>query len=213
MNFVQPTKHINPHDYHHIVSIGTKCSTATTLSKLHIYKQSFPFDYIPTTPRLILKYLHDTSDFYPEKNVVRTKDDVWFGHFDINEKYEETIQTFERRFSRLLDILKNKKKILFVYTSESDIYNEMGNRYNDNYNELCKIENYIKETYNYDNFTILAVHINKTFADTNNILNYTINVDDCYLSDDMSTHNEETCNKYGETLILLMQDIFKIKNY
>ena len=55
----------------------------------------------------------------------------------------ETIETFKRRFVRLFDLLKNKKKILFVYTTEADIYNEMNNRYYDNYNQLSKIVVYI----------------------------------------------------------------------
>ena len=52
------------------------------LRELNIYKESFPFDYIPTTPHLILKYLQKQDDFYPEKGVVRTRDQVWFGHYE-----------------------------------------------------------------------------------------------------------------------------------
>jgi len=92
------------------------------LKDLNIYKDSYPFDYIPTTPSLILKYLQNQDDFYPKKNVIRTNDCVWFGHFDINNKYIETIDTFKRRFERLFSLLQNKKKILFVYTSEADVY-------------------------------------------------------------------------------------------
>jgi len=179
------------------------------LKELNLYKQSFPFDSVPTTPSLILKYLQDTTDFFPKKNTIRTNDKVWFGHFDLNEKYQETIQTLQRRFNRLFDILKNKSKILFVYTSEADVYNEMGNRYNDNYNELCKIEQYIKETYKYEDFTILAIHTNKSYNNTKNILNYTINVPEIYLSDDMSTHNDKTCRMYRKILELLMKRIFQ----
>lgn len=195
-------------DYAAVVSIGNKCPTAMTLQALHLYKESFPFDFIHTTPRLILKYLKDTTEFFPQKNVVRTKDDVWFGHFNINEKYDETIQTFQRRFERLLTLLKTQKKVLFVYTSEADVYNEMGNRYNDNYGDLCAIVEYIKATYGYDNFTIAAIHMNKSYADTKNIINYTITVPDAFLSDDMSTHIEPVFSKYRKTLELIMKDIF-----
>jgi hypothetical protein len=194
-------------DYEYIVSIGNKCPTAIVLRELGLYRESFPFDFIPTTPKLILKYLRENTEFFPEKNVVRTKDDVWFGHFDINEEYEQTIQTFKRRFERLFNILKNKKRILFVYTSEADVYNEMGNRYNDNYGDLLKIVDYIKETYDYDDFKILAIHTNKSFNNTKNIINYTINIADNYLSDDMSTHTEETVNIYRKILKSLIKDI------
>lgn len=211
MNYLPPTQFLNYNDYEFIVSIGNKCPTAMYLRELNIYKESFPFDYIPTTPYLILKYLQNQDDFYPEKNIVgRTSDNVWFGHFDLNEKYNETIETFRKRFERLFNILENKKKILFVYTSEADVYNEMNNRYNDNYNQLCKIVDYLIETYKYDNFKLLCIHTNKSFADTNNIVNFTINVPDNYMSDDMSTHTGETIDQYRNLLKNLFKDIFQI---
>jgi hypothetical protein len=49
----------------------------------------------------------------------------------------------------------------------------MNNRYNDNYSYLCKIKNYIKKKYNYDKFTILSIHMNKSFKNTKNMINYT----------------------------------------
>jgi len=210
MNYLPPTQFLNYNDYEFIVSIGNKCPTAIILRELNLYKQSFPFDYIPTTPYLILKYLQNQNDFYPEMDKVRTSDNVWFGHFDLNEKYTETIETFKRRFDRLFNLLNNKNKILFVYTSEADVYNEMNNRYNDNYNDLCKIVEYLIETYKYDDFKLLCIHTNKSFDDTNNIVNFTINVPDNYMSDNMSTHTKETCNEYRNTLKNLFKDIFQI---
>jgi hypothetical protein len=210
MNYLERDIFIDFNEYDYIVSIGNKCPTTMILKDLNIYKESFPFDYIPTTAQLILKYLKNQKDFYPMKNVIRNNDNVWFGHFNINDKYDETIDTFKRRFTRLFDILQTKKKILFVYTSEADVYNEMNNRYNDNYNELLKIVDYIIETYKYNNFKILCIHTNKSFIDTDNIINYTINVPDNYLSDDMSTHTKENFTKYRNTLENLMKKIFKI---
>lgn len=207
MNYLPPTQFLNYNDYEFIVSIGNKCATAIYLRGLNIYKQSFPFDYIPTTPHLILKYLQNQTDFYPEKNIVRTRDNVWFGHFDINEKYNETIETFKKRFERLFNLLENKKKILFVYTSEADVYNEMNNRYNDNYNDIIQFRDYIIDTYNNNNFTILSIHTNKSYEDTNNIINYTINVDDKYLSNNMETHTPSIFNMYRDVLELILTDI------
>jgi hypothetical protein len=210
MDYLKPNKFINVEEYDYVVSIGNKCPTAMILRDLNIYKDAFPFDYIPTTPTLILKYLQDQTDFYPTKNVIRTADDVWFGHFNINDEYDKTIQTFNRRFRLLFNILQNKKRILFVYTSEADVYNEMNNRYNDNYNDLSQIVNYITETYKYDNFTILSIHTNKSFSDTKNIINYTINVPDNFLSDDMSSHTDNTTSNYRHVLKNLIKEIFKI---
>jgi hypothetical protein len=207
-DYVKPSTHININDYDHVISLGNKCPTTMILRDLNLYKESFPFDFIPTSPCLILKYLKDTSTFFPEKNKVYNNDNVWFGHFNINDKYDETILTFQRRFERLFEILENKKKILFIYSSEADIYNELGNRYNDNYNDLCKIIDYIKNTYNYNDFSLVAIHTNKNYTNTDNILNYTINVPTNYLSDDMSTHNQPTTSKYRAILKLLMTEIF-----
>jgi hypothetical protein len=211
MNYLPPTKFVNYNDYEFIVSIGNKCPTAISLSELNIYKHSFPFDYIPTTPYLILKYLQNQNDYYPEKDIVRTNDNVWFGHFDINENYDETITTFKRRFERLFDILTSKKKILFVYTSEADVYNEMNNRYNDNYNDIIQLRDYIIDTYNNNNnFTILAIHTNKSYEDIPNIINYTINVDDQYLSDNKETHLPSIFNIYRSVLESLVKNIFNL---
>jgi hypothetical protein len=182
------------------------------LRELNIYKESFPFDYIPTTPKLILKYLKNNELFFPDKNTIYNKDMVWFGHFDFINNYETLIETFQRRFTRLYDILANKKKILFVYTSEADVYNEMNNRYNDNYNDLVEIKDYILNTYKYSDFTILAIHTNKEYDDTNNIINYTINVESKYLSDNKETHIPDVYNQYRDVLYLLLKNIFNIES-
>jgi hypothetical protein len=209
MNFVAPTKYINIDEYEYVVSIGNKCPTTMILRELNIYREAFPFDYIPTTAGLILKYLQNQSEFYPLRGVIRTRDNVWFGHYNINDKYDDTIETFKKRFIRLFDILKNKKKILFVYTSEADVYNEMNNRYNDNYDNLLKIVTYLTETYKYNNFKLLCINTNKTFDDTDNIVNYRINVPIIYCSDDMSTHIDSVYSQYRSVLKNLLKQILK----
>jgi Putative papain-like cysteine peptidase (DUF1796) len=207
-----PSVHIDLSKYDAIISIGNKCPTAMTLRKLNIYKEAYPFDCIPTTPKLILKYLKNQEDFFPSKNVVSTADGVWFGHYNIDEKYEETIETLKRRFTRLLNALEEKKKILFVYTSEADFYNEMGNRYNDNYAELLNIQEYIKNKYKYDNFSILAIHTNKQYSNTEGIFNFTMHVDDGLCSDNGETHHLEICIVYRDILKSLLAHIFGVPN-
>lgn len=210
MNYGKPNKLLNKTDYDAIVSIGNKCPTAIILRKLNLYNESFPFDYIPTTPNLILKYLQDETFFYPQKGEILNADNVWFGHFNVNELYNETITTFKRRFARLFDLLQNKKKILFVYTSEADIYNEMNNRYNNNYSDIQKIVDFIIDKYSYNNFKVLCIHTNKSFEDTQNIINYKINVPDKYLSDDMSTHTADIYLIYRDKLTNYIKEIFLI---
>ena len=117
---------------------------------------------------------------------------------------------FKRRFARLFTALEEKKKILFVYTTEADVYNEMGNRYNDNYAELVNIRDYIKTKYEYDNFTILAIHTNKVYENTENIINFTINVDAHFCSDNMESHVAQVWDPYRELLKKILQMIFRI---
>jgi Putative papain-like cysteine peptidase (DUF1796) len=207
MNYEEPQETLDPKIYDVIVSIGNKCPTAMVLKEMSLYGHSYPFDSIPTTPSLVLKYLQDQGEFYPCKNAERTEDGVWFGHFDLDSGYATTLKTFRRRFQRLFTALQERKRILFVYTSEADMYNEMGNRYLNNFEELVKIQKYIETTYKYSDFTILAIHTNKTYESTQCIRNFTIHVDDSYLSDDMSTHIPEICDIYRKKLKELLAKI------
>jgi len=210
MNYDEINTQIDPLDYDAIVSIGNKCPTAMILRDLNIYRESFPFDYIPTTPKLILKYLKNPLEFYPGKNEIITIDQVWFGHFDLITQYGTTVETFKRRFDRLFDLLENKKRILFVYTSEADIYNEMNNRYNDNHGDLLKLREYIIETYKITDFLILAIHTNKIYENEPNLVNYTIHVDEKYMSDNKETNVPEVFNPYRNVLKTLLGMIFMV---
>ena len=208
MNFVESPVRINPKDYDEIISLGNRCATTMMLRELGVYKQSYPFDYVPSTPDLILKWMKDSSTFYPERGIVRTKDGVWFGHFNVTTNYDETILTFKKRFNRLIDALRAKKKILFVYSSEADIFNELGNRYNRNYDTLLKIRKYIMDEYGYSNFTIIAVHVNKKYSSFSNIVNLTINVPPSLLSDNMETHRDDITHEYKQELKRALSQVF-----
>ncbi len=205
MSFIKANKTITLADYSHIVSIGNKCATAMMLRKLGVYKESYPFDFIPTQPHLILKYIKDFTEFLPAQNNIRNTDGVWFGHYNVKEDYEQTVLKFKRRIKRLYNILNSSDKILLVYSTEADVYNEMNSRYNDNYQSLINLSNYLKLNFN-ATCKIVAIHVNKSFEDTADIINYTINVDDNHLSDNMETHVPSTFNLYRDTL----RDVFKL---
>jgi hypothetical protein len=208
MNYGEIHTHINSSEYDAIVSIGNKCPTALILRDLGIYRESFPFDYVPTTPALILKYLKSPYEFYPGKGQQYTADGLWFGHFDLHSKYDLTVEAFKRRFDRLFQKLEGKKKILFVYTSEADIYNEMNNRYNDNYADLLRLRRWLIETYQSTDFLVLAIHTNKFFPNEENMVNYTITVDPKYLSDNKETNIPEVFEPYRNVLKSLLSKIF-----
>jgi hypothetical protein len=200
---------LNENDYAAIVSLGNKCPTAMILSSIGLYHNLFPFDWIPSTPELILKYMKDQTDYYPQQAQVLNKDGLWFGHFDIWDGYEKTIGELKEGFNKLLNLLKEKKPILFVYTSEADMYNEFGCRYRDNYRELRAFRDYISSTYGYTDFKILAIHTNKTFDSEPNFIHYTINVDEKFLSNNGETHVEHIFNPYRLTLRSILSKIFR----
>jgi hypothetical protein len=211
MNYTEFDTHIELSAYDAFVSLGNKCPTQMILKKIGVYKESYPFDSIPTYPGIINKYLEDNTDYFPQKNVVRNTDNIWFGHFNLNDKYEDTIAQFKRRFERLHSVINQNKRLLFIYSSEADIYNEMGNRYRSNYTDICKIRDTLLNKYSYNNFTILAIHMNKTYTNTDNIYNYTINVPDIYLSDKMETHTIPVTTEYRTILESLLRKIFSLE--
>lgn len=208
MNHSHIDKTLDDKDYAAVVSIGNKCPTAMILSSMYFYTQSFPFDYIPSTPELILKYMKDQTEFYPERDTVLNKDGVWFGHYEFIEHYDKTMEEFKKRFDLLFRLLKEKKPILFVYTTEADIYNEFGCRYKDNYKGLKALRDYLIQTYNYTDFKILAIHTNKIYDSEPNFIHYTINVDQKFMSDNGETHVKEIFTPYRYTLQSIMLKIF-----
>jgi len=200
---------IDINEFDVVVSLGNRCISASVMRKLGLYRESFPFDYIPSTPELILKYLQNNEAFYPKEGSIYNNDWIWFGHFDFIGRRKEMMETFKRRFDRLYAALEAKKRILFVYTSEGDLYNELGNRWRDNYTVLCRLRDYLKERWS-SPFTILAVHMNKTYVDCDTIINYTVNVPPQHLSWNEETKGPVTHDEYWRVLLELMQRIFTV---
>jgi hypothetical protein len=208
MECASPCPSLKKEDYEHIVSIGRKCQTTLTLKRLQLYKESYPFDFVPTSPHLILKYLKDQLDFFPLPNQGNNRDGVWFGHFDVHENYAETIQTFQRRFQRLLDILRNRRSVLFVFASGAYVHPQ-----SDAYEYLCEIETYIYETYGLDNFRILAIHTNRNFPDTKRIMNYTIHLPETCTSDVHIANRHETTLQYTKQLAQAFVKLFTLQQH
>ena len=188
------------------ISIGNKCETAIRLKQLNLRTVSLPFDYIPTRPDLILKYIQsEFLDFLPihnktdEQGNMLNGDGVWFGHFFhenmSNEEYLQMVNTFEKRCKRLLDIFNGNNKIVLVYSSLGDIYNELDLRYKDNYSSLVELCNYLTRSFN-SNFTILAFHTNQHHDnDDKCIINCTIDVNELLFD---SKYSQRLNGFYGD---------------
>ena len=217
MNYLV-NKHIDVKKYDYFISIGDKCPTAETLKYLGLRKVSFPFDYIPSKPSLILKYLiNGLNDFFPDpqtsnEQFAYNKDGIYFEHFDFSEdEYSNTVDMFTKRYKRLNEIFKQKKEtILFVYTEEGSIYNNLNKQYDNNYNDILEIRNYLINNFNYTNFDILVISNNKIYNDEMNIINFNINIDEEYFSNDLSTHNI-VYPIYRPLLVEMMKKIFLIE--
>jgi hypothetical protein len=113
-------------------------------------------------------------------------------------------EIFEKRFTRLYDVLKSNEPILFVYTSETTLYNDYNSRFNDNNADIINIRNYLFETYPDINFDILAIHTNVEYHNSPNIYNYTVTVDEKYFD----IHNSKTHDPYRTMCCNLVLDIF-----
>lgn len=219
MNFQDPTFHIDPTTYTHIISIGNKCISRMALDELKLSKWSFPFDFIPTSPELILKYLQDFTDFLPEHpGKDRNKDAVWFGHFDLSPQgRSDLLDKFKRRFDRFRTVFSTGGRVLLLYTSEADVYNEMMSRVNQgiNYIFIKELVRYLQRTFPTSNFDVLCIHTNderpheqvgKTM-----IYNATIYVAPQHLSLNMETHVSSTIDPYRKTTTHLLRLIFGLE--
>jgi hypothetical protein len=198
-----------------MISIGNKCITRMALDELKLTTKSFPFDYIPTSPVLVLKYLQSRKDFFPPPGVVSNNDGVWFGHFDMSVHMRAQLEeTFNRRFERLFNVFNSGEKFLLIYTTEADVYNELNNHINKclNYIAIRDMAIYIKQNYPNAKFDIVAIHTNdirmpEKIGDVN-IYNYTIMVPPVHLSLNGETHAGETVTLYRAQVVQAYKRIF-----
>lgn len=206
---------LDPSKYKYFISLGNRCITTMGLQSIGLKGEAFPFDYVNSQPSWILEYLKHPDSFIPERSLMvndngllRNSKGVGFLHHDMGAGFETTRQTFKRRFDRLFEVFKSGEKILLVYTSEADVYNEMNSRYNDNYGELQKIVKYLEETYSGIDVEILAIHTNRTYESTPQFHNYTISVDDQFMSDNLETHIPEVYDLYRSKITEFLKEIF-----
>lgn len=214
MNIKLPKNKIDILLYDDIVPIGNKCISRLALNDLNITKCSYPFDYVPTYPKLIWKYIKDPSSFCPRNDTIFNEDGVWFGHFIPANPLELVQQTMLRRFKRLFDLFNSGKKFLLLYTTEADVYNENDSliRKTINYIHLKELIQHIHMHYPNSNFDVICINTNDERPDeiiaNSNIFNYTIYVDDEHISLNNETHNSRTVDPYRRIVTLYLDCIF-----
>jgi len=150
--------------YDEYISIGDRCTTAASLSKLNVKKHAYPFDWIITNPVLILNFIKNKfKDFYSIENMdgyINQKTNISFIHFS-SHTHIENYETFNILIKWLYEIFESTQTILFIYTTESQLFSqESRNNEQQYYQGLKDLINYFKEKYVNFKFHILAIHTN-----------------------------------------------------
>ena len=168
----------------YIIPLGCQCFSAFFLKTNNLKKTSYPFDWIFSSPKVIINILEDNFKKFLDKNyymirdinsthnkhLIYLPDLMLFNHRnplnDIDHLY------YKRCIDRFYNVLKKKEKKLFLLTSlKNKIENELKNICLLNYNLNLITENYIliaifqlctgkqsKEIYEYENMIISIIY-------------------------------------------------------
>lgn len=138
---------------HNIISLGDHCAVPSILNELGLRKQSYPFDWISNRSliydtnliynAILVKELMTTCDvstivkklvgnvFSPEsKTKVNVNNNMWFPHdHENNNSNAEIIEKYERRFTRMMNDIREKPTIFMMLTRhiiiKQSIFDEM----------------------------------------------------------------------------------------
>lgn len=149
--------------YDNFVSIGERCDSAISLYNINYKKGSYPFDYIISNLKRINEIIC-TNGFFEDDDII-SKQNFHFPHHNKNngesdcEYFYRIKNMFNEKLQNLYNLIKQNKRILFIYTIkyDSDIENNL----------LSFIQNMIY-IHKYNNFKILVTQ-NKVI-DVSNIL-------------------------------------------
>ncbi len=159
-----PKDSIFDKEYDYIVSLGHRCCVGQALN--YMRKSSFPLDW-QITPIDVLPNLfrNEFKDIYPDSGVkfVHTLHNPDTNELDV----EKTTETFNRRSSRLVKLIReNKRKLLFVRHKYIWYWSQLQNHINQNDNnsikydiaKLSDVSSTLTSYYNNTNFDILYIY-------------------------------------------------------
>ncbi|MBN2524984.1 MAG: hypothetical protein JXR76_01235 [Deltaproteobacteria bacterium] len=152
-----------------VIPFGHRCTSAIVANFAQLRKCSLPFDWtIPLFPGKIREILRNNFEgFIPENiclgNVVNQYG-VKLTHFHVHNSVEEGIETYERRIRRFSEMMQSNVYKYFIYVNEDFLFDpkfreEEFNRAK--FDEMCALEEYIKENYAHFKFTILYFDFGK----------------------------------------------------
>jgi len=173
---------IDTNEYH-VIPFGHRCASALALKFASLRKFSLPFDWTtPSFPICIKNVLiNNFEDFIPDvhNNIFTNKYNIRLVHF--NSNIEEGIAEYKRRIERFYKVIKEGKKIYFIYVNEDYLYNAEYRKpeFNDDiFSQMVDLDSYLKKTYDNIDFTILYFNFvkHKVPIDSN-IINFVLHTE------------------------------------
>ena len=144
----------------YVIPLGSQCFSSFFLKKNDLKKTSYPFDWIFSSPKVIMDILDDKFKNFLNKNYYVIKDIhstnnkhllylpnlMMFNHR--NPYKEEDYLYYKRCVNRFYKVLDKKEKKLFILTSlKNEINNELEN--------ICLLNN--KLSYLTSNYILIAI--------------------------------------------------------
>jgi hypothetical protein len=176
-------------NYDNYISIGYNCFTAMLLNNLKLRKSAYPLDWVNSKPKWVLKYFETNFENYylPNKKTTTNylgQEFYWERHHKMAEAndfhcennisndslsiYQDNRNKYERRITRINNLLNTKESILFIYSTEYTINclknNNFEKELNENedkyHNDLIELKKFLSNKYPNKKIDILTIYFN-----------------------------------------------------
>lgn len=225
-------KNLKINNYSEIINIGSTCTVGICLQELKLNKEKIPiFNDVVTNPRVIYDCLK--TDFINYKKLngpMKYKDNIIYEFlkmhksetldnyihneygiyflYQLNYNLNELNDLIELQINIFKRKLISDKFLIFIFTSEDTIgYKPCLENQDENYKYLKMIEEFFINNYPKLKFKILAFHTNKDYKNTNNIINFNVNVDKENIEDDIFRNNMKNITKYRDLMTETLKKI------
>lgn len=220
MNFNLPTLQIDLQKYTEIISIGNTKTSKLLIDRLQLPSSTYPFDDITTQPHFIIKYIHDNTQFFPIENEIKNNDNVIFENIDLSTSAKRSVFEAEMKhcFAKFAELFSKETKVLLLYTTEADLYNQHDSLINKtiNYINIKHLAMYLKQLYPKSDFDILCIHVNDerphetlqgNEKDTH-IFNFTMYIENSYISLNQETKKRDVIEPFQKLVEAFLKCLF-----
>jgi len=184
--------HQDSNNYVNFCSFGTLCYSSTFLKRHKLKKESYPFDWVFSTPKIIIDCLETDFKYFLDKRYY-TQDTTTFNNTNIyyyksgltmfnhhNPKREKDYEYYKRCIDRFYKMLASPEKKLFIITfidkeSYINLYfeNKVNRVYDTTKEDIIEFNEKLKKYTS--NYTLLCIfqkksdNIKHTFTSYDNI--------------------------------------------